>query len=105
MIDNHAADQIPEPYPAKNSVINAVIGSGNEKILINKKLKIHLTVGKKEDFSKIIDLKKGKIIGKVHGHYSSSKIIVIDYCNRQNQKGKTIKTICFEQYKKNVEFD
>ena len=92
MIDNHAADQIPEPYPAKNSVINAVIGSGNEKILINKKLKIHLTVGKKEDFSKIIDLKKGKII-------------VIDYCNRQNQKGKTIKTICFEQYKKNVEFD
>ena len=77
----------------KNLVLNSNNGQlVNEKILIDKKLKIHLTIGKKEGISKIIDLKKGKII-------------VVDYCNRQNQKGEMIKTLYFEQYEKNIEFD
>ena len=76
----------------KNLVINSSIGeSSKDKILIDKRIDVHLTVGKIE-YSKTFNLRKGKII-------------VIDYCNRQNDKGKIIKTIDFQQYKKTVEFD
>ncbi len=76
----------------KNLVINSNIGeSSKDKILIDKKIEVLLTVGKNE-YSKTFNLRKGKII-------------VIDYCNRLNDKGKIIKTIDFQQYKKTIEFD
>ena len=76
----------------KNLVINSSIGeSSKDKILIDKRIDVHLTVGKIE-YSKTFNLRKGKII-------------VIDYCNRLNDKGKIIKTIDFQQYKKTIEFD
>jgi hypothetical protein len=76
----------------KKLVISSDKGESSEdKILIDKKIEVHLTIGKSE-YSRILNLKKGKII-------------VIDYCNRQNDEGKMIKTIDFQQYKKTVEFD
>jgi len=76
----------------KNLVIHSnKAESTKAKISLDKNIKVKLTVGKRE-YSKNINLKKGKII-------------VVDYCNRQNDKREITKTIDFQQHKKTVEFD
>ena len=81
-------------YQDKKNLI--VIERSNKKELakleIRKSIIISFIIKNKENYSKTLNLKKGKII-------------VIDYCNRQTETGKVMKSIHAQQYRKNIEFD
>jgi hypothetical protein len=62
------------------------------KLEFKKSINISFNIRNKENYSKTLNLKKGKII-------------VIDYCNRQTETGKIMKLIHAQQYRKNIEFE
>jgi hypothetical protein len=63
-----------------------------DKLEFEKSINISFNIRNKENYSKTLNLKKGKII-------------VIDYCNRQTETGKVMKLIHAQQYRKNIKFD